>query len=179
MDVTFTNPGAASTDAAGRNSLKHTVFRRFRQFSALANSLKSRYPGVPSLPGKHMFASRTNEFLAKRQGELDAFLRGVMSSPFAASSVDLGAFLGLGEPLANAEAKAKAKFRRPGEPVLASLSRGLGEVVYETQSLCPACVVVDRRGRGASWRRGVVARCDNVSIFRCHAALLILLWFSR
>jgi hypothetical protein len=126
--------------------------------------LKARYPGVPPVPAKRLFASRTPDFLEKRRQELDIFLQNIIRSPYSGDSIDLGAFLGLGATLNAAYAKFKAKLLQPSEPVSAALARGLGEIVYLTQSFCPACAVTDTRGRGRAWKSGLVARCDGVSL---------------
>jgi PX domain len=142
---------------------KHVIQRRFRQFSALGNMLKARYPGVPPVPAKRLFSTRTADFLEKRRQELDIFLQAIIRAPYSGDSIDLGAFLGLGATLNAAYGKFKTKLLQPSEPVSAALARGLGEIVYLTQSFCPACAVTDTRGRGRAWKPALVARCDSVS----------------
>lgn len=159
VEVRFRLALATDTD---NDVLKHTVHRRYRQFAALSSVLRARYPGVPPLPGKHLFASRTEEFLRKRAAELDAFLSSLVAAPFAVDCEDLGAFLGVGESLRTAAPRWLARLARPGEPPAAKLARGLGQILYVTKSLCPTCVGVDRTGRGTVWHSAVVAQVDQV-----------------
>ena len=156
------------------SAVRHIIHRRFRQFAALHGALRSRYSGVHALPAKRMFATRTPDFLRKRASELDDFIVTVMKAAYAIESVDLGAFLGLGDPIAVAVPRWAAKCRQRAEPVLSLLSRGLGEVIYGTKSLCPVCVVADRRGRGSVWHAAAVCRCDGVSELSCSACKFVL-----
>jgi hypothetical protein len=164
VEVTFTQPGGPVLDADAPATIKHVVHRRYRQFSALYSALKSRFKDVPALPGKQMFAARSTEFLRKRCAGLSAFLQVVMKAAYASESEDLGAFLGVGVSLRQAEGTLLGRFKRRDEPVTSALARGLGEIIYLTKSFCGTCVRIDLAGRGALWRRAAVVRCDRVRV---------------
>jgi len=53
------------------------TIRRYREFDALANVLKTRWPGiyVPSIPEKKYLNDKSDEFIEERRSLLQRFLK--------------------------------------------------------------------------------------------------------
>lgn len=85
--------------------IKYTVFgidgegefqetRRFREFFALAQAIRVRWPGcyVPSIPEKKMVGNDKEEFVEERRSLLVRFLKQIAKNDYIINSKEFGIF---------------------------------------------------------------------------------------
>ncbi|KAI9988074.1 hypothetical protein PInf_024335 [Phytophthora infestans] len=79
------------------NGTTWQLARRYKEFDALHNQLKRKYPGttLPGLPPKHVFTPTEGVFINHRKGQLEAFLKQLLLHPIASTDVLLMSFLGV------------------------------------------------------------------------------------
>jgi hypothetical protein len=181
---------------AGRRACGRPAAASRARWSAIATA--SHTSNTVSSQGKQIFASRTPEFLRRRQLGLEAYLQACVVSPRLRASTLLGRFLGFPGALALLQPPSAAAVAGGGggggassagvaaSPASSSASEivpahqavctGRGRVLYLTQSLCPVCAVKDRSGRGSVWQRAAVVAVDtvctplDVAVSRCVGA---------
>lgn len=85
--VTYTITGE---DAEGA----FTVQRRFKEFFALRNILKDRWPGVyiPAIPEKKSFGNKDDAFVEERRSLLERFMKEVAKYDYLVNSQELKIF---------------------------------------------------------------------------------------